>query len=173
MRKIVRIRPVLALLALSLVIAVPNTTSAQSMLQGSAGGLQQQSNQTQDSANTQNQSSAPQSADGETLFNQQSSKSLKVLSSPNQSSPTAVVKPSPTLTTKSETKTQKNRLPQIGLVLALIMIVSASAYLLKPRPSKKSNVQEEKPYTKPEPYKAPKKSKKTTRRKRKKQTKNS
>lgn len=147
------------LMALSLFIgiAMPTVASAQTTLQGASNGLQQQTGQAQTSVNTQNQVGTLQNNDGSAL-SQNGTKSLSVVSNPNQTKPDVTVGTSNTLTASVTEKKHSNNvliwvaiISAIGAAIGIITLWTRST-------TKIQDIEAEVPAVRPEPIKPQKKS---------------
>lgn len=149
-------------------IAVPLSASAQN-LQNASNGIQSETGQTQNSANTQNQvGGGVQENSSQGLLNQKVDQPLGVVSNPKQNNPDSVVTPSNSLRADRTAKQSSSKIPYIaGLFVGFIVVALGVSRLLSP--SETTPVNKTAPVVKPEPIKAPKK-KKQTRKKRKQTT---
>jgi hypothetical protein len=98
--------------------------SAQSLPQSSPNSLQSQTGQAQATGGAQNQVGTLQNNNGQNALGQASQRPLGVVSDPDQTTPEAVVTPSPTLTTDvAEDEGPDNALRNIIVVIALGFII--------------------------------------------------
>lgn len=143
------------------------TVAAQTNLQGASGGIQQQTQQTQQqSGSGLNQTGSLQNNNG-TALNQSSMRPLSVVSSPGQTTPDATVQPSRTLTADINTSSDSTN-PLVYIAIGSAILVVIGVYVLQ-RTSRPLPVQpEEKPVIKPEPIKVTKKTRKPRKNKKKK-----
>lgn len=139
-----------ALFLVSVFIANPGI-SAQSVLQDSRGSLQPQSEPTQTSANTQQQEGTLQTNNGASALNQASNIPLGVVSSPNQTTPEAVVPPSDTLKTDFSEQNSGSVWPYIAAVSGVIALVGI--LFLRRKPGSQEQEIVDMPIIRPEPSK--------------------
>jgi hypothetical protein len=157
---------IVAVYGICLLSSAPNL-SAQA-IQNPVGGVQPQSTQTQNSANTQNQVGTLQDNPGQSLLNQSGNQSLSAVSSPTQTTPDVVVAPSSTLKTEVTKDNKPSLLPYVAIGSFVVAVIGFFA--LKQEPSQTAatiTATESEPVVRPEPLKPPKKAKKLKKRRRK------
>lgn len=147
-------------MALVYVLLLTSSAGAQASLQSGSGGLQPQLGQAQDSLNTQKETGTVQDNNGTSLLSQNGNRPLGVVSSPNQTTPDAIVTPSSTLKTdlspKPEDNSGRNRvLIAAGLFIIGLVVVT---YNFRVRPvitirDKSTAPTPDPPIIKPEPVK--------------------
>jgi hypothetical protein len=165
------------LLAITL---IGGTSFAQSPVQNTntTNGLQPQASSTQQSASTQNQVGTLQNNDGGTVLNQAGNKSLGVVSSPNQTTPEAVVAPSKTTKADITAIPKTSKAPFILWVVGILFAAGIGVLIFRSyrgdqplQNNLKSDVSTEKSPTQPETQRAKlPKDRKQQRRKKKKRS---
>jgi beta-lactamase regulating signal transducer with metallopeptidase domain len=117
----------LAAVLTSIVFVVGGTASAQN-LQGAGASLQQQQGSTQNTGTIQNQTGTTENTSGSiNPFSQTQRSSLSVVSNPNQTTPSASVPPSSTLTAQN---TNQSKTSRFWLIALLIFLTLVSGWLL-------------------------------------------